>query len=146
MSRKQSREVTYRLLFSLSIPDADSLSLVCAGEEFGAGLKNVPTGPELEYVKCLCAACIDNLDAIDEIIKCHSKGFAFDRIFKTDLTALRMGIAEIKFFDGKTPPVVAVNEAIEIAKKYGTEKSGGFVNGILAAVIVGADPVSAQKS
>jgi len=44
-----------------------------------------------------------------------------------------MGIAEVKY--GNTPHVVAVNEAVEIAKKYGTEKSGGFVNGMLAAVI-----------
>jgi len=114
-------------LFSLSQPDGDSLALVCASEQ--------PTGPELAYIKELCAAAIDNLEKIDEIIKSHSKGFAFDRIFKTDLTALRMGIAELKFFGKRTPAVVAVNEAVEIAKKYGTEKSGGFVNGILAAVL-----------
>ena len=127
MSRKQSREVTYRLLFSLSTPDDDMLDIICGSEQR-------PAGPELEYIRGLCVACIDNLDAIDEIIKQRSKGFAFERIFKTDLAAIRMGIAEIKFFDG-TPGVVAVNEAVDIAKKYGTEKSGAFVNGILAAVL-----------
>jgi len=123
MSRKQSREVVFRLVFALQL---DALEIACDDK--------LPTGPELEYVIALFAAVVDNLDAIDEFIKTYSKGFAFDRIFKTDLAALRMGIAEIKFFD-RTPAVVAVNEAVEIAKKYGTEKSGGFVNGILAAVI-----------
>ena len=127
LSRKQSREVVFRLLFSCSNPD-DGLEIALDGWE-------KPTGPELQYIQSLSSAAVNNLAAIDEIIIKHSHGFAFNRIFKTDLTALRMGIAEIKFFEGKTPEVVAVNEAVEIAKKYGTEKSGGFVNGILAAVI-----------
>jgi len=126
LSRKQAREITYRLLFSLAQPDDEGFEVACGDLER-------PTGPELEYIKKLCNACIENITEIDEIIRAHSKGFSFDRIFKTDLAALRMGIAEVKFMD--TPPVVAVNEAVEIAKKYGTEKSGGFVNGILAAVM-----------
>ena len=130
-SRKQSREITYRLIFACMQPDDNNFEIACG--EFSC-----PVGPELEYVKKLVAACFDNLDAIDEIIKAQSKGFSFDRIFKTDLAALRMGIAELRFFMG-TPGVVAVNEAVEIAKRYGTEKSGGFVNGILAQVLNGKE-------
>ena len=132
MSRKQSREIVLRMVFHLTANDYDEadfeklLGLACDG--------NMPAGPELEYITSLYTATVSNLDSIDEMIKKHSKGFALDRIFKTDLTALRMCIAEIKFFD-KTPAIVAINEAVELAKKYGTEKSGGFVNGILAAVI-----------
>ena len=122
LSRKQSREVAYRALFALSYNNTPEWEPV--------------SGPEGNYIDKLCAAVVDNLEAIDGIIKQHSKGFSFDRIFKTDLTALRMGIAEVKFFEG-TPAVVAINEAVEIAKKYGTEKSGTFVNGILAAVLNG---------
>ena len=125
MSRKQAREVAFKLLFSLSPAEGPALELACDGE--------VPTGPELEYIKKLTAVALENIETIDELIKKQSRGFAFDRIFKTDLTALRMGIAEIRYFG--TPAAVAANEAVEIAKKYGTEKSGGFVNGILAAVI-----------
>ena len=132
LSRKQSREIAYKLLFQLTsdiqcdVLNNESLEIVCGCEK--------PSGPELEYIQKLCAAAKNNLVVIDEIIKNHSKGFAFDRVFKTDLTALRMGIAEVKFFEG-TPAVVAVNEAVEIAKKYGTEKSGSFVNGILATLL-----------
>ena len=130
LSRKQAREAAFRILFAMggdvAQDFADVLKIACESE--------LPTGRELEFVQGLVTACVDNLAAIDDIIRTHSRGFAFDRIFKTDLTALRMGIAEVKFASG-TPVVVAINEAVEIAKKYGTEKSGGFVNGILAQVI-----------
>jgi len=101
------------------------IELACDGDE-------LPTGPELDYINRLYNAAVENLEEIDKIITEHSHGFSFDRIFKTDLTALRMGIAEMKYTD--TQAVVVINEAVEIAKKYGTEKSGGFVNGILAKI------------
>ena len=126
LSRKQSREVAFRLLFALSEPSDESFELANGG---------IPTGPELEYISAIYSAVTENIQEIDEIIKRHSHGFTFERIFKTDLAALRLGIGELKFFGGKTPAVVAINEAVEIAKKYGTEKSGSFVNGILAAIM-----------
>jgi len=117
----------YENRISPQVPlDAQELSLACEEGE-------LPTGPELDYINKLYKAAVENLAEIDKIITEHAKGFSFERIYKTDLTAIRMGIAEIKFTD--IPAVVAVNAAVEIAKKYGTEKSGGFVNGILAEVI-----------
>jgi N utilization substance protein B len=150
LSRKQSREVVFKLIFPLSDTSLcgtdkllETLELACEDGTDTCPGQNLPTGPELEYIKRLCAAVTDNFARIDELIKTYSKGFAFERIFKTDLAALRLGIAEIKFF-GLTPPVVAVNEAVEIAKKYGTEKSGGFVNGILAQVLANSEALSAN--
>jgi N utilization substance protein B len=106
--------------------DAVLLTLTCEDGE-------MPAGPELDYINSLYTAAVNHLLEIDKIIAGHSRGFAFDRIFKTDLTALRMGIAEIKYTD--TNAVVAVDAAVEISKKYGTGKSGAFVNGILAKVM-----------
>ena len=123
-SRKKSREIVFRMLFA----QGKDLELACGGED-------LPTGPELDYINHVYDVTMENLETIDKIISEHSHGFTMDRIFKTDLTALRMGIAEIKYTDVENQ--VAVNEAIEIAKKYGTEKSGVFVNGILAQVITG---------
>jgi len=120
-SRKKSREVVFRMLFANA-----PIELACDGEE-------LPVGPELDYITNLYNVAVENLESIDEIIREHAKGFSFDRIFKTDLTALRLGIAEIKY--AETNNTVVINEAVDIAKKYGTEKSGGFVNGILAKVI-----------
>ena len=127
-SRKKSREVVFRMLFhSAFVPwQDDILELACDGEE-------LPVGPELEYIRRLYKVTVENLAEIDKVIVEHAKGFSFERIFKTDLTALRMGIAELKYTD--VPAVIAVNAAVEIAKKYGTEKSGGFVNGVLAETI-----------
>ena len=121
MSRKQSREAAFKLLFSLCFENAESC------------LEEKPDEKELAYINKLCDAVKENLAEIDALIEKHAHGFSLDRIFKIDLTALRMAIGEIKFID--TPHVVAVNEAVNIAKKYGTEKSGGYVNGILASVL-----------
>ena len=93
-----------------------------------------PDEKEQAYINKLGAAVRENLAAIDAIIEKHAHGFTLDRIFKIDLTALRMAIGEILYMSD-TPAVVAVNEAVNIAKKYGTEKSGGYINGILASVL-----------
>jgi N utilization substance protein B len=121
-SRKKSREIVFRMLFG----GAD-LELACEDGE-------LPTGPELEYINKLYELTTKNLAEIDGIIASMAKGFTMDRIFKTDLTALRLGIAEMKYTDIQA--IVAINEAVEIAKKYGTEKSSAFVNGILAKVVL----------
>ena len=137
MSRKQSRELAFRILFSLtySSPSVEGVDARSADGVVSYGFDGIPDQKETEYINTLVDAVKNNLCEIDEIITKNSRGFSFERIFKTDLTALRMGIAELRFFNDATPAVVAVNEAVEIAKKYGTEKSGGFVNGILAQVM-----------
>ena len=69
-----------------------------------------------------------------DTIKLNSIGYEVDRIFKIDLAILVVAIYELKF--DKTNPVgVVVNEAVELAKKYSTDKSYSFVNGILAKVV-----------
>jgi len=127
MSRKQSRETAFKLLFSL-----------CFNAEIETPLEIVtdekPDGKELEFINKLCAAARGNLGEIDALISKHAHGFALDRIFKIDLTVLRMAIGEIMYMS-ETPQVVAVNEAVNIAKKYGTEKSAAYINGILASVL-----------
>ena len=136
MSRKQSRELAFRLLFALAFDNGGNNEVLSEASLDSALLgEKRPDDVEMSYIKKLVNAVADNVGEIDRVIKEKSKGFIFDRIFRTDLTALRMGFAEIKFMDGTTPPVVVVNEVVEIAKKYGTEKSGGFVNGILATAI-----------
>ena len=69
---------------------------------------------------------------IDALIRGHCDNWKLERISAVDRNVLRMGIAEFLFLD--TPKVVVINEAIEIARKYGTERSADFVNGILDAI------------
>lgn len=127
MSRKQSREIVFKLLFSLCFSSVIETPLEMVTDE-------KPDEKELQFINKLCAATCENLVGIDSLIEKHAQGFSLDRIFKIDLTVLRMAIGEIKFF-GETPHVVAVNEAVNIAKKYGTEKSAAYINGILASVL-----------
>lgn len=76
----------------------------------------------------------DNNKKIDEIIKNYAKGWDFDRLVKMDKDILRIAISELLFIK-EAPMKVVVDEAIELAKKYSTDDSASFVNGILAKVI-----------
>jgi N utilization substance protein B len=147
MSRKQSREVAYRLLFQLCFNKGDDIdgsvfsdnaerfhldAINSAVTEFGVTADE----REITYIDNLCNAVTNNMSQIDAAIAQYAKGFAFNRIFHADLTALRMAIAELKYTtNSDVPAPVVISEAVNIAKKYGTEKSGGFVNGILASVL-----------
>jgi transcription antitermination protein NusB len=69
-------------------------------------------------------------DSIDEKIKCHAKNWEFHRIAAVDRNVMRLAIYEM-FYRDDIPPVVSINEAVDIAKKFSTQDSGKFVNGIL---------------
>ena len=77
---------------------------------------------------------VEKLDEIDETISSISTGWNLNRMGKVDLTVMRIAVYEIKF-DETIPDVVSVNEAVEIAKKFGEETSGSFVNGVLAKLL-----------
>lgn len=68
---------------------------------------------------------------IDKMINQKAKGWTTQRMGKVDLTILRLAVYEI-VFDADVPTGVAINEAVELAKKFGMEESSGFVNGVLA--------------
>jgi len=76
-----------------------------------------------------------NNDEIDEIIKNYSTGWDFDRLVKMDKDILRIALSELLYIK-ETPMKVVVDEALELAKKYSTDDSSSFVNGVLAKVIV----------
>lgn len=77
---------------------------------------------------------VEKLPKIDAILTEISAGWKLNRMGKVDLTVMRIAIFEIKF-DEEIPNAVAINEAVEIAKKYGEESSGSFVNGVLAKML-----------
>ena len=69
------------------------------------------------------------------MIKSNVVGYEVDRIYKIDLAILVLAIYELKFASGDVQPSVVINEAVELSKKYSTEKSYSFINGVLAKVI-----------
>ena len=89
---------------------------------------------EIEYIKDKTLAIIDKLSEIDEIINENSDGWPTNRLGKAELTIMRLAVYEIRF-DEEIPDGVAINEAVELSKKYGSDNSSSFVNGVLAKII-----------
>lgn len=85
------------------------------------------------FAEKLINGVLDHLDAVDTKIKAYSKNWDFHRIAVVDRNILRLAVYELLFRDD-IPPVVSINEAIELAKKFSTDDSGRFVNGILDRV------------
>jgi len=83
-----------------------------------------------EFLYNLVKGTIENKETIDSLINKNLKSWTLDRIAKVDLTILRMALYEI-LYSKDVPVSVAINEAVELGKKYGTDDSGSFINGVL---------------
>lgn len=103
-------------------------------EEGGVPFKSIIDEEEYEsYFKSVVMGTVENIKKIDEAIEENSHGWDFDRISRIDLAVLRVAVYELMFRED-VPAVVAINEAIEISKKYSGEKSGTYVNGVLGGI------------
>lgn len=90
----------------------------------------------MRFLKNLYIGVKENLEAIDEKIQLHAPSFPIEKISKIDLTLLRLGTFELAFGEKlDIPKVVAINESIELAKEFGGEASGKFVNAVLNAIM-----------
>ncbi|MBR6464258.1 MAG: transcription antitermination factor NusB [Verrucomicrobia bacterium] len=83
-----------------------------------------------DFAEALCRGVLEHLKELDETIVKYAKNWDLHRMAVIDKNILRLAIYEIMFRDD-IPPVVSINEAVDIAKRYSTEESGKFVNGIL---------------
>ncbi|MEI3176870.1 MAG: transcription antitermination factor NusB [Lachnospiraceae bacterium] len=86
---------------------------------------------DISYVNDKAEDIIAHLPEIDEAINAVAKGWKTSRMGKVDLTIIRLAVYELKY-EEDIPTGVAINEAVELAKKYGTDTSSSFVNGVLA--------------
>lgn len=130
MKRTEARELLMKLLFQMEAQNDYSKD---AKQTFIEN--NFGDSEQTEYFNIICDACIDNIPAIDELIESNSKGWKLKRIAKVDLAVMRLCVAEIKFAKFPDVPVgVSINEAVNLAKKYGSEESGKYVNGVLGAI------------
>lgn len=87
-----------------------------------------------KFAERLFLKVVNNQETVDEVIKTHINNWSIDRLNSIDLQILRLAIAEFLYFE-EIPTKVTMNEAIEIAKKFSTKKSGNFVNGILDSAL-----------
>lgn len=92
-----------------------------------------PGFAEEDFTRCLIQGVINNQEALDKEIEKHAPEWPIAQITIVDRNVLRLGIFEL-LFDQKVPNKVAINEAIELAKAFGGESSGKFVNGVLGAI------------
>lgn len=131
MSRKELREHIFRMLFRIEFIHAEEMG---QQEEFYFEELPKATGKDQEFILNKYRAIADKKDEIDQIINDVSEGWKTTRMNRVDLTILRLAVYEINW-DEDVPTSVAINEAVELAKKYSSDQGPSFVNGILAKVV-----------
>ncbi len=129
--RREGREAAVQFLYQADL----NAGQVPAGNADFWTLRSTPdakgTPPATRaFAEQLVAGVQANILEIDDLIRKYAANYELHRIAAVDRNILRMAIFEMRYCPD-IAPVIAINEAIEIAKRFGTEKSGGFVNGIL---------------
>jgi N utilization substance protein B len=129
MGRKQAREGTMKLLFQMSSTNDYT------EEARDLYLSNFPFDEmETKYIMDAIDTINENIEEIDKDIIAHLEGWSINRLAKVDLAVLRLAIYEIKY--RKDIPIeVSINEAIETVKKYSSEDSFKFINGVLGGFV-----------
>lgn len=127
--RSKARECAFKLIFASEFSEENgSRRAVYRAAEL--------TEEEQEYADRLVELVGRHRAELAEVLDKYAIGFSEKRMFPVDRSILLMALAEIYYADD-VPSVVSIDEAVGLVKKYSTEKSAGFVNGILAAVIAG---------
>lgn len=132
-NRHLSRSVVLQSLFEWDFLNKDhkatEVILLRNSEEFAPGVGDIP------FMKELLSGVLQKQSDLDKVIEKAAPEWPIDKISIIDRNILRLGLFELLFSDRKEVPAkVAINEAIELAKTFGGEKSGKFVNGVLGAV------------
>ncbi|SVC35040.1 uncharacterized protein METZ01_LOCUS287894 [marine metagenome] len=123
--RRSSRELALKFLYQFELNKGD------LGEQMKLFIKQNSSQEDVKiFMKDLVVSLLDKIEEIDEVIQKFSDHWVVERMTVIDRNILRLGTCEL-LFDFSTPPKVVINEAIDIAKKYGNEDSPEFVNGIL---------------
>ena len=128
MTRRALREQVFLMLFRVEFHDAEELN-----EQIALYKEQLEECSEEDcaYIVNKFMGIVEKLEEIDVAINEVSKGWKFSRMAKVDLALIRLAVYEMKY-EEDVPVKVAINEAIELAKQYGTDDSPAFVNGVLA--------------
>ncbi len=131
MTRRELRENVFKMLFRVEFHEEGEMpeQLNLVDDEF----ENVKEADAI-YMNQKCSDIIAKLPEIDEAINASTTGWKTSRMGKVDLSIIRLAVYEIKY-EEDVPAKVAINEAVELAKMYGTDNSASFVNGVLAKFV-----------
>lgn len=132
MSRRKVRDMAFKYVYALSYGKSDAQNVIDSILESYEEELIALEGTDKEFFDFLTTGVEENLEAIDKSILSKLKNWTISRIFKIDLAVLRLAIFEVLYTE--TPYKVAINEAVELAKKYGNDESYTFVNGVLREI------------
>lgn len=125
--RRNARETVFKLLFEFSFQGSindTTKELMLMDSSFDDDDK--------QFIDKVYRGVISSIDSIKETLKANVTGYELDRIYRSDLVVLEIAAFELSIKE--EPVAVVINEAVSLAKKYGTDKSGSFVNGVLAKI------------
>ena len=126
--RTQARECALKILYQIEITKAPP-----AEAEANFWEHNLVEAPVRLFAGELVTGAMAHREMIDALLAKHADNWALDRMAVIDRNVLRLGVFELLHVE-QVPPKVAINEAVEMAKRYGGEESGKFVNGILDTI------------
>lgn len=129
MSRSKAREVAMLIIYSGMLGGEDTPSDVCDK----MGEPNVLDDGDALFSSEVAEGVLQHTDELDERIAAHATGWSIDRISRVDLAILRVAVYEMLYRED-VPTGAAINEAVELAKRYGGDKSSSFINGILGTL------------
>ena len=130
MSRSELREHIFRMLFRFEFVSEEELK---EQEALYFELLEEVSEKDQAYISGKYNAILEKLEEIDNVLNELSTGWKTSRMNRVDLTVLRLATYEIKW-DEDVPTSVAINEAVELAKKYSSDSGPAFINGVLAKV------------
>jgi transcription antitermination protein NusB len=125
-SRKQARRDAAFVLYQHEVTGRDV-------EELLADVKRSEGYAADEFTRACVAGVCERRDGLDATIAAHARGWTLERLAPLEHTILRLALWEIE--SGVTPPEVAIDEAVRLARRYSTDEAGAFVNGVLAGAL-----------
>lgn len=143
MKRRLAREIAVSSLYQMEMNEVSAAEAVDMlmeelrqDNEIGADPSEI--GSTDEFARELVYGVMEHRQAIDGMLQQFLTGWQVDRLSRVDRQVLRLACYEMVFRDD-VPPKATINEAIELAKHFGTEESGKFVNGVLGKLLLGVD-------
>lgn len=123
MSRKEARELAFKTIYSKFF-----------NTEAEIDDENKSNIEDLEFTTQILTNFANHYQEINDLIASHLKGYTINRVYKIDLAILVLAVIELNYIK-ENPKQVIINEAVELAKKFSTDKSPKFINGVLADIV-----------
>jgi N utilization substance protein B len=128
-ARRKARELALQMLFQHDVSGNPVETIMATFEDLQKAKPSTR-----EFAARIFSGTVDNLPKIDEMVTAQAENWRLPRMAIVDRNIIRMSIYEF-LYESDTPKLVVINEAIEIAKKFGNEKSSQFINGILDGIL-----------